>query len=427
MRIALFLILIAEVTQGYYENSKKKKVLSFGGNGMIGSAVLHQMIKTKEYDITLVSRGNWHYDSRVRIKPHVEAVVCDRNQVPTCDNCSINALDHCQDLVRVVSEAKHGFDVVLDFSAYEPKWVHDAIDMLKGKHVGVYVYISSDAVYEVSAPKSTKRLSKEEDAQRPSDPKLKHRLRQQDPYGHAKLGGEEALVDQRGKGGFPWVAFRYADVIGPRDVTRRFAFYHTWLKFYSDIGIPFFLPKKFDAVEESITFVEDAAYMVMRAIEKGDGVWDNAYNVASAAVVTLEQIIKKMAHHMNVTITDTNKDNSNLHMYPTVFSGGIDISKAEKLLDFHPTDLDEALSKTIKWYDNEFAHNYDYREEMISDIMARLVPKEKRSELYLAIDRELTKVGIKDPNYRGKRKGDIEVLEKFERDPELLKIKKQEL
>ena len=46
--------------------------------------------------------------------------------------------------------------------------VHDAIDILKEKNVGVYIYISSDAVYEVSIPKSSKRLSKETDAVRHS-------------------------------------------------------------------------------------------------------------------------------------------------------------------------------------------------------------------------------------------------------------------
>jgi hypothetical protein len=46
--------------------------------------------------------------------------------------------------------------------------VHDAIDILKEKVVGVYIYISSDAVYEVSIPKSSKRLSKETDAVRHS-------------------------------------------------------------------------------------------------------------------------------------------------------------------------------------------------------------------------------------------------------------------
>ena len=44
------------------------------------------------------------------------------------------------------------------------------------------------------------------------------KLNQQEPYGNAKLAGEEALADQKR---FPWVVFRFSDVIGPRDVTRQ--------------------------------------------------------------------------------------------------------------------------------------------------------------------------------------------------------------
>ena len=56
-------------------------------------------------------------------------------------------------------DSTNGYDIVLDFSAYQPKWIHDAIDILKNKTIGIYVYISSDAVYEVSKPKSSDRLS----------------------------------------------------------------------------------------------------------------------------------------------------------------------------------------------------------------------------------------------------------------------------
>ena len=167
----------------------------------------------------------------------------------------------------------------------------------------------------------------EEDAIRPDDLKIRKRLNQQDPYGDAKFAGEEVLMEQRSKGGFPWVAFRYADVIGPRDVTRRFAFYHTWLKFYKDIGIPFYLPKKLEKVSESITYVEDAADMVIRVIEKGPAYWNHAYNIATLAVLTLKEIIEKMSDKMNVQIQDTDPNDHNLFMYPTVHSGGKSLLK----------------------------------------------------------------------------------------------------
>ena len=95
----------------------------------------------------------------------------------------------------------------------------------------------------------------EEDAIRPEDLSVRKRLNQQDPYGNAKFGGEEVLQDQNSKeNGFPWVAFRYADVIGPRDNTRRFAFYHTWLKFFDDIKVPFYMPQKLDKVISRLVY-----------------------------------------------------------------------------------------------------------------------------------------------------------------------------
>ena len=61
-------------------------------------------------------------EALIWFQPFVNAVICDRNVVPSCENCSINALSHCTDLMKVINETQV-FDVVLDFSAYEPKWV----------------------------------------------------------------------------------------------------------------------------------------------------------------------------------------------------------------------------------------------------------------------------------------------------------------
>ena len=45
----------------------KIKILSFGGNGNIGSAVLSSLIKTGQYEILMTTRGGWHWDSDSRI------------------------------------------------------------------------------------------------------------------------------------------------------------------------------------------------------------------------------------------------------------------------------------------------------------------------------------------------------------------------
>ena len=170
-------------------------------------------------------------------------------------------------------------------------------------------------------------------------------------------------------------------------------------------------------VEESITYVEDAAEMIVKTLELGPKVWNQAYNIAVENPQTLKNFIIKMASIMNVTISQTDGNDNNLFMYPTVFSGPMDVSKAKSKLGFQPTNFEDALKTSIEWYDHEFNSNYDYREEMIADIMARIVPKEKRDKVYLAVDRELSKVGIEQSSawYKAKRKGDLEFLEKFDK------------
>ena len=73
-------------------------------------------------------------------------------------------------------------------------------------------------------------------------------------------------------------------------------------------------------VRESITYVEDAADMVIRVIEKGTTKWDQAYNIATHAVVTLREIITQLAEKMNVDLGKTDPNDNNLFMYPTVYS-----------------------------------------------------------------------------------------------------------
>ena len=63
----LLLALMMSSTIAGDEDLARLKVLSFGGNGNIGSAVLAAMIAEDRFDITMTTRGGWHWDSDTRI------------------------------------------------------------------------------------------------------------------------------------------------------------------------------------------------------------------------------------------------------------------------------------------------------------------------------------------------------------------------
>ena len=388
-----------------------KKILSFGGNGNIGSEVLHTMIESGGHDITLVSRGSWHFDAGVRIMPYVKTVICDRGGEPGSGidgGTDVgNPLKNCTELMEIV-EKTDKFDAILDFSGYEPKWVYDAAELFKDK-ADVYVYISTDSVYEVCEREDKDRPAKETDSVRPKDEKLSRNLIAGDRYGDAKLAGEEILAEQREKGGIPWVALRLADVIGPRDTTYRWFLYQLWVKFYHTLQIPIYIPPNVVELPESLTYVKDAAKAVLLSIEKGPDVWDNAYNIAMEKPFALWDIVEKIAETMK--IEDVEQDNSpndrSFHLYPSVFNGPIDITKAKEKLGFVPTDPDVAFKETVDWYDDAFINMEAERDEMLQRFVTYVVPREKKDMLYVAVEEELEKHGIVIEKFRKKRKGEI--------------------
>jgi len=392
----------------------KLKVLSFGGNGNIGSAVLKRMIDSGSYDIVMTTRGSWHWDSEDRIGSFVRTATCNRDYQPACaadanaTDCDINAIRQCKELMKIIEDTEK-FDVVLDFSGYEPKWIHDNCQVLKDK-VGIYIYISTDSVYEVSIDKPTKRPSIETDAIRPQDEKEVKLLKRKDPYGHYKLACEEALVYyQKEKEGFPWVSLRLADVIGPRDTTNRWWTYQLWVKFYPEIQNPIFMPGHIANKIESLTFVEDVAKVVTDIIELGEPVWNEAYNIAMDEEFSLANILLRMRDGLGMKEVLGNSDESDksFYLYPSVFSGNMDISKAQKVLNFKPTSADEAFEKTIAWYEEAFAKYPTQRDEILSELFQTAIPKQNRDAVYLAIDRELTKVGRTEEKYAKKKKGEL--------------------
>lgn len=393
--------------------AQKQTVLAFGGNGNIGSSTLSQLLETEKFAITIVTRGKWHWDSEKRIAPFVDQLTCNREYEPECASnktavdCDINAVRQCPELFDLISKTEH-FDIVLDFTAYHPKWIHDNVEVLRGK-VGLYIYISTDSIYEVCQDKPTRRPSRETDATRPTDEKEIELLKKKDPYGHYKFAGEEALVHYGKKDGLKWVSLRLADVIGPRDTTYRWWMYQMWIKFFDEIQKPLPIPERIAEKEESLTYVEDVGRVVLKLLELGPKVWNQAYNIALDDEFSLSNILLRIRDGFQKENVESElvSDGDAYVGYPSVFNGPMDISKARKLLGFEPTPTEEAVKRTIKFYEEAFVQFPEERDKVLKDLFNSVVPKENKDAVYFGIDRELTKVGHMDKRYRAKRKGDL--------------------
>ena len=369
--VALRLGILA-TTSSYVVAGETRKILSFGGNGMVGSAAvlsLQEKDPQHVYEITMVSRGSWPFDTEEVVKPLVHQIVCDRD----------NGIreETCPELLREIQQTDEYF-AVLDFSGYLPEWIEEATKLLKGK-ARLYVYISSDSIYEVTQypPEETANKgvhkSVETDAVRPVDQQLQANLNRMDEYGDQKLAGEEVLVRQRkqqGGDGIPWVALHFADVVGPRDQSSRFVTYYLWTKYLHIPGVPaLHIP---DQVLEysSVTSVDDAVESIMAVLERPDG-WDEAYNIASEEVFNVTEAIQILGRlqgkEEEALRIERRPAYESFSMYPSITRGPIDVSKAKGKLGFVPDTVEQVLLKALEWHDDAFFNMEGMMQSFLED------------------------------------------------------------
>lgn len=300
----------------------------------MGSSLVLKLLSAGKH-VTILNRGTWYFDSKSRIEPYVEHLVCDRTAIYKC--------------TQLVNSTQY-YNAVVDFSSYGSQNIQSILGLLRGRY-GRYIYISSDSVYEVCLQNPHGGPSREEDAVRPGNKQERDTLNSKDNYGHEKLACEESLEREREQHGIHYVSLRLPDVIGPRDTTNRFWNYQIWLQTHHLGGSrgPIHLhPRKNKPL--SFVYSEDVAQLISNLLNASLDVYNQAYNVAFDPV-TLEEFLLTMAESLgikNVVFDRTEK--ANTHWYPSVLRGPVNITKISKKLSWTPSSLKEAVRVSCQFY-----------------------------------------------------------------------------
>ncbi|XP_035701133.1 chloroplast stem-loop binding protein of 41 kDa b, chloroplastic isoform X2 [Folsomia candida] len=386
--IVWWLALMMTCVAGDAASKGVKNVLAFGGNGFIGSEVLDALFTdpTQYYSVTLVSRGNWYFDSATRIKPKLHKTIsCDRED---------SDLEFCTDLVTYIKETPR-IDIVLDFSAYNAAVMSASLDLLNEKgpdKVGVYVFISSDSIYEVCRGSATPRVAGEEDDKRPESEEERNLLNEGDSYGNDKLECEELL---RGPGNkIPYLIFRLPDVLGARDTTDRWWTYQMWIEFYDFLKVPLLIPVENRKLKTSYVYVKDVARAILLALNKPES-WKSVYNLGLEEPLTLQEFFERMA----VAVRGQGReavtfDTGEFNVFPSVSRGSVTIEKAKRVLEWEPSTWETVFKETVPFYKEAFYKFTSERDDASNQLTRFVVPRHRKGEFLRIIDELAANPGI---------------------------------
>ncbi|XP_023243209.1 chloroplast stem-loop binding protein of 41 kDa b, chloroplastic-like [Centruroides sculpturatus] len=355
------MILILVTTCLLIQCVSAKNILVFGGNGFLGSEVVYDLI-LKGHDVTIVNRGTPYWDFESRIKPLVNHIICDR----------YTGLKHCSSFVSFIQNVK--FDFVIDFSCYHSKVLGDSLSLLTGK-TDLYIFISTDSVYEVCVTKTPATESSEDDAVRPTNEEERSNLNSKDSYGHRKLACEELLNKQRSEGGIPFVILRLPDVIGPRDNTHRWWMYQLWIQYHNITGIPIYVPQKVLRTLSSMVYVGDVSKVIIHILHKVDSkesnnIVDGVFNLGFNENFNLKKILYKIQTLLGINGVEYQYPSSEdaFHLYPSVYRGPVNITKAQKYLDWNPTPWDVVAKTNVEFYKQAFYTFEQERNEVLQKL-----------------------------------------------------------
>ena len=300
------------------------RILILGGTSFFGKETAIRLHKAGN-EVTLFSR-----------KAPVEGLPLDIRQTRGDRTVEI-------DLSRMSVEP---WDAIIDNICYTAEDAQKAIRVFNGR-AGLYIFTSSASVYSVLDGSSSPFRENQTELL-----PLKTQLKEKYAYGLGKYAAEREYLKAFVEKKFPAAIIRPPVVIGPNDPTLRA--YSYWLRLAG--GGPLFLPGF--AFNNRYIFSKDLARAIETLIYSGEP-YGKAYNFGDSQTITLDDFVKISARIMHKEAEILYPDyawlkEKGFNFGASPFSMGgdfvLDISKAEKELDWASTPAAAWLEETINWY-----------------------------------------------------------------------------
>ncbi|HUS07955.1 MAG TPA: NAD-dependent epimerase/dehydratase family protein [Bryobacteraceae bacterium] len=324
------------------------KVLVIGGTLFIGRGIVASLLK-EEHEVTILHRKAGH-----NLGKKVREILADRNDPES---------------LREALAGKH-FDVVFD-NVYD--WergttaaqVEATAKAVSEKKLARYVFMSSVAAYGDGLNHH------EGDALAPDN--------HSDSYVRNKAMSERTLFRFHQRNGLPVVTIRPPYIYGPGNPYYREAFFWDRLR----DGRPLILPGDGRRLMQFV-YIKDLVDACVRAAFE-PGIVGHAFNVANPRPITQAELVGLLGEIAGKTpqvvrlARDRIVQAGGHPMGPNLYFGMYYdmppitqvITKAQRMLHFHPTDFHTGLKETYRWYlrhHERNASNYPFEDKLIGNI-----------------------------------------------------------
>ena len=176
---------------------------------------------------------------------------------------------------------------------------------------------------------------------------------------------------------------RLADVIGAFDSTDRWWQYQVWIEAAVKASLPVYIKENLKDSRISLVYVKDVSQVVMGIVRdkfECDSIKNQCFNLACLETCTVKELVQKIAefsHKQGVQVEFSSDDVP--QMYPSVERGPIDITKAQKIMNFNPVPLDKACEEIVGTYSSvQSKKGYESEKESVLEDL-----KEDLEDIYV--------------------------------------------
>ena len=329
----------------------KRKILILGGGGFIGSGIAKILSERENYSITIADSFHYNQNDKQFMnfvkKNNITLIKADFSKKSSFDllESSYDDFYMLASMIGVNNTLENPHEIIRVNTAL----IYNSLEWVKNNTIKNVLFTSTSECYSGTIDKFGYNVPTDENVPLCIDPIDHPRF----TYAVTKMLGESGFLNYAKIFGFNCKIIRYNNIIGPK-----MGFGHViphLVERFIDNESPF----KIYGANQTRAFCDiyDGALGTIKAMEC-DNAKNEIFHIGNDIEISIEELVKETGKYFNY---------KGKYEFAETYPGSVnrrcpDISKAKKMLNFHPKiDWKQSLKKTLDWYKDYYMKNPNNR------------------------------------------------------------------